>query len=221
MRIDYLPNHPDIKIYQDDKCIKINTDTQLLGEFIEVYREDEVLDIGTNTGALLLYASLFHPKKLIGIDINENALALAKENMALNNITNATLLNQDAMTYQEKLVDVIICNPPYFKTKNDNKSSNEYLNMAKHEDGFTLIGLLKTAKRNLKPGGTFYMLFTTQRLVEVISLLKENHLEPKIMQFVYDENRNESNLFMVKCSYCGKTGVKVLKPKIIQRKAHV
>ena len=52
--LDYLPNHPEIKLYQDDKMIRINTDTQCLGEFIKVYKEDTVLDIGTNNGALLL-----------------------------------------------------------------------------------------------------------------------------------------------------------------------
>ena len=57
----------------------INTDTQVLGEFLEVYKKDRVLDIGTNTGALLIYASLFNPTKLVGIDINDKALALAKK----------------------------------------------------------------------------------------------------------------------------------------------
>ena len=47
-RIDYLPNHPNIKLYQDDEMFCINTDTMVLGEFIEVYRYDTILDIGTN-----------------------------------------------------------------------------------------------------------------------------------------------------------------------------
>ena len=79
-RLDYLPNHEEIKIYQDDEMFCINTDTMVLGEFLDIKKKDIVLDIGTNTGALLLYASKFKPKKLIGIDINEKALELAKEN---------------------------------------------------------------------------------------------------------------------------------------------
>ena len=137
--------------------------------------------------------------------------------MKINNIQNCDLICDDAMHYQGKLVDVIICNPPYFKTENNNKSKNENLNIAKHEDSFTLQGLIKTVKRNLKPGGIFYMLFTTQRLVEVIALLTENHLEPKILEFAYDENNETSNVFMVKCLYCGKTGIQVKKPIIVKR----
>lgn len=217
-RIDFLPNHPEIKLYQNDKCIKINTDTEVLGEFIEVYKNDSVLDIGTNSGALLLYANRFNPKELIGIDINEDALMLCKENMILNNINNYTLINCDAMTYCNKEVDVIICNPPYFKTEESNKCKSDSLSLAKHESGFTIEGLLNTVNKNLKLNGTLFMLFQTPRLSEVITLLNKYHLEIKILQFVYDNNKEFSNVFMIKAIKCGKPGLNVIKPKIIKRK---
>ena len=81
---DYLPNHPEIELYQDDTMLRINTDTFVLGEFLNIYKNDTVLDMGTNQGALLLYANLFHPKKLIGLEINPEGVALAKKNMELN-----------------------------------------------------------------------------------------------------------------------------------------
>ena len=112
---EYLPKHEDIIIYQDDEMFRINTDTMALGEFLYIYKKDTVLDIGTNTGALLLYASMFNPKKLIGIDINSRAIELAKKNMEENHIENVTLKCADALTYKYEEVDVIICNPPYFK----------------------------------------------------------------------------------------------------------
>ena len=113
-RIDYLPNRKDLKIIQDDEMFCINTDTEVLGEFLNIYREDIVLDIGTNTGALLLYASRFHPKKLIGIDINDRAIEIAKRNMELNNVE-ATLIKADGNTFKlDKEADVVIMNPPYF-----------------------------------------------------------------------------------------------------------
>ena len=63
IRLDFLPNKEEIKLYQDDEMFCINTDTQVLGEFLNIYKQDVVLEIGTNTGALLLYASKFNPKK--------------------------------------------------------------------------------------------------------------------------------------------------------------
>ena len=88
IRLDYLPNRENYKIYQDDEMFCINTDTMVLGEFLEVYKKDVVLEIGTNTGALMLYASRFNPRRLVGIDINERALEIAEKNMELNNVKN-------------------------------------------------------------------------------------------------------------------------------------
>ena len=105
--------------------------------YLLIKKKDIVLDIGTNTGALLLYASKFKPKKLIGIDINEKALELAKENMKLNNITNVELFHAYGNTFRNnEEVDVVIFNPPYFKTLSSDKGSNKYLVLAKHEDNF-------------------------------------------------------------------------------------
>ena len=39
---DYLPNHPEIELYQDDTMLRINT--FVLGEFLNIYRNDTVLD---------------------------------------------------------------------------------------------------------------------------------------------------------------------------------
>ena len=217
LRLDYLPNHPELKIYQHKKMIKINTDTQVLGEFIEVYKEDVVLDIGTNTGALLLYANMFKPKKLIGLDINEEALKVCEMNMKLHNITNYELICDNAMTYVGEEVDVIVCNPPYFKTDESNKSNDKYLNLAKHESEFTLEGMIKTAYKNLKLNGKSYMLFTSQRLSEVFLLLNKYHFEVKLLKFVYDENKEYSNVFMVKAVKHGLSGMFVEKPIIITR----
>jgi tRNA1(Val) A37 N6-methylase TrmN6 len=82
LTLDYLPNHPNIKIYQHKKMFRINTDTALLGEFLDFEPNLDILDIGTNNGALLLYSSLLKPKNIVGIDINNEALEIAKQKTA-------------------------------------------------------------------------------------------------------------------------------------------
>lgn len=216
IRLDYLPN-TNIKLYQDDEMFCINTDTQVLGEFLNIYRYDTVLDIGTNTGALLLYANMFKPKKMIGIDINEKAIAIAKKNMQLNNIENCELLVCDGNTYTSKEVDVIIFNPPYFKTKEEGLSNNEYLALAKHENNFSLEKMIECINRNLKNNGTLYFLFQTSRLNEVLKLLTKKHIIVKEMKFVYDENKENSNVFMIRAVKNAKEGMIVTKPIVIKR----
>lgn len=217
LKLCYLPKHPDIKLYQDSELFKINTDTEVLGEFINIYKEDIVLDMGTNTGALLLYANLFHPKKLIGLEINSKALELAKKNLDMNNITNYELINDNIITYANKEVDVIICNPPYFKTKIDNKSNDLYKNLAKHESELTLDLLVKSISRNLKYNGTVYFLYLTSRLDEVVLEFNKNNLTIKEMKFVYDTNKEYSNVFMIRAVKNSDLGLVVDKPIIIKR----
>ena len=214
----YLPNHPDIKIYQNESMIGINTDTMLLGEFIEVYKEDTVLDFGTNTGALLLYASMFSPKKLIGVDINKEAIELAKINMEKNNITNYELICQDILEYQAEEVDVIICNPPYFKTEEENKSENLALNLAKHESKLCLENLIPAIRRNLKNYGTLFFLYQTSRMQEVINELSRNKFRIKEIKLCYDDNKELSNVFLLKAVKGGKMGLIAKKPVIIKHK---
>ena len=218
LRLDYIPNHEELKIWQDTEMFLINSDTEALGEFIECYRNDDVLDMGTNTGGLLLYASRFNPMKLTGLDINEKALKLAKKNLDYNNIANYELICDNIVTFNHKPYDVIICNPPYFLTKEDNKSHNKFKNLAKHQSILKLKTLIKSIERNLKYNGTLYFLFLTQRLEEVISELNKNHLTIKEIKFVYDKNKEFSNVFMVRCVKNAKIGLVATKPMIFDRK---
>ena len=219
IRLDHLPKHEDIKLYQDDEMFCINTDTMVLGEFLEVYKKDVVLEIGTNTGALMLYASRFNPKRLVGIDINEKALTLAKQNMELNHVQNYELIHADGNTFRlDEEVDVVIFNPPYFKTPSKDLGNNEYLALAKHEDNFPLESMVNCINRNLRNMGTVYFLFQTSRLNEVIKLFNSKKLIIKKLQFVYDVNKDFSNVVLIKAVKGARDGLVVEKPIIIDRK---
>lgn len=216
-RIDYLEKHKEIKVIQDDEMFCINTDTTVLGEFLEVYKEDTVLDIGCNNGALLLYASMFHPKKLIGIDINHKAVALARRNMELNGVK-AEIIEADGNTFTlSDRASVVIFNPPYFKVLKDDSVKNKYLYLAKHEDNFPLPSMIDCINRNLKEGGTLFFLFETKRMVEVIKLLDNANIKIKEMKFVFDENKENSNVFVLKGVKNSRDGLVIKKPVIITR----
>lgn len=218
IRLDFLPKHENIKLYQDDEMFCINTDTMVLGEFLEVYRNDVVLDIGTNTGALILYANMFNPRRLVGIDVNEKALSLAKKNMELNKVMNYELIHADGNMFRlDEEVDVIIFNPPYFKTPSKDLGNNEYLALAKHEDNFSLESMASCINRNLRNNGTLYFLFQTSRLNEVIRIFNNKKLIIKKLKFVYDINKEYSNVVLIKAVKGAKEGLVVEKPIIIER----
>ena len=71
--------------------------------------------------------------------------------------------------------------------------------------------------RNLRNNGTLYFLFQTTRLNEVLKVLNEKKLVVKKMQFVYDENKENSTVVMLKAVKGAKEGVLVQKPRYITR----
>ena len=123
---DYLPN-TNLLIKQHPEMFRMNTDSKLLGQFMKIKKSDTVLDLGCNNGVLMMYASLHEPKHLYGVDLFEEALNLAKENLEANGITNFDLIQGDATEVKLPNVDVIVCNPPYFKTVDEHrKNDNPY-----------------------------------------------------------------------------------------------
>ena len=212
----YLPKHKEIKVFQDDDLFKINTDTEVLGEFINIYKEDTVLDMGTNTGALMLYANLFNPKKIIGLEINKKALELAKKNLDINGVNNYELIEGNIITYENDPVDVIICNPPYFKYEKDSiLNKNDVKSIARHEISIKLEDIFRIAKKLLKNGGSIYLIHRTDRLIEIIEKMKENNIEPKKIRFIYPKINKESNLVLIEGKKNGKIGLKLLSPLIV------
>ena len=84
IRVDYLNFHPDYKVCQHEDMYHFNSDTCLLGEFININKNDNVLDVGTNNGVLLVYI-IKKGGVATGIEINKDALEMAKLTLKENN----------------------------------------------------------------------------------------------------------------------------------------
>ena len=210
--LDYLPN-TDIYLYQDKEMFRINSDTRYLGEFIKVNKDDTILDIGTNNGALLLYANKLGCKKLIGVDINSKAIELCEENMELNNIENYELHSCKVQDLFIDQVDVIVCNPPYFNS--GKRKENEYLKNARHDDNLDVEDLAKSCSRLLKENGKVFIVYKSSEVVNFIDCFKKNNFGVRELKFIYDQNKEYSNCFLIEMVKGYKSDVKVTNPIII------
>lgn len=189
MSYDYLPN-TNIKLKQLDDMFKMNTDTHLLGNYIDIRPNDVILDIGTNNGALLLYASRHKYKKLIGVDINIKALQCAKENFKLNNI-DVEIYNIKVQDLKIDNVDVIICNPPYFTNEKFINKKDEILN-ARHDIELSLNDLFKSYRSLLKDSGRIYMIYRASKILDIFKYSELHKIKIRKMKFVYDARKDNA-----------------------------
>ncbi len=174
--LDYLRNKPNIKLYQNLRFFKINSDTCNLGEsYYNNNPEALVLDIGTNNGALLLYAALFPYKKLVGIDINKKGLKIAKKNLKMNKIKNFELIYGNFLDYNFLIkFDKILINPPYFT--NQLQSNNKFLMNAKHDNLLPLDLLINKCSKILKDNGSIFIVHRVENLSLLNNEIKKNNL---------------------------------------------
>lgn len=179
-------------LYQEVSMYHFNSDTSLLGEFMEIGHNDTVLDIGCNNGALLLYASIYAPKKLVGVDIYEEVLDIAQMNMIANKVEAETYCSK-IQDFSYSQFDKIICNPPYFHSTNTKlMNENKYIRSARHEEYLPMDELFSSVNRLLKDNGKFYYVHRPFELNRIQENLIKNHLRIKRLQIYYDQNTQKA-----------------------------
>ncbi|WP_214631390.1 class I SAM-dependent methyltransferase [Paenibacillus agaridevorans] len=88
--------------------------SKVLIDAMELSENDRVLDIGCGYGPIGLSAAGLVPRGSVTmVDINERAVELAKENAALNEISNVQIMQSDLYeSVSEREFDAILTNPP-------------------------------------------------------------------------------------------------------------
>lgn len=100
---------------------RIDYGSVLLIEEMEISETDQVLDMGCGYGPIGITAAFLASKgKVLMVDVNERAVALAKHNVAVNQISNAEVAVSDLFQQIEptRKFNVILTNPPIRAGKN-------------------------------------------------------------------------------------------------------
>lgn len=212
----------DLIIYQDDDWFKFSLDSVLLSKFVTInLRHKRIIDLATGNAPIPLLLSFRTNAEIYGIEYQKCVYDLACESVLENGKNNQiNLILGDVKEIKNKFnsdsFDVVTCNPPYFKTKNEEfLNNNDVKTLARHEITLNLEDVLKSASYLLKSGGIFAMVHRTERFIEIVESMKKFNLEPKRVQFIYPKNGRESDLFLIEGIKNGKTGLKMLSPLII------
>lgn len=199
-----------------------NLDTILLSDFTRIPKGTKlVMDFGTGNGAVMMYLSQKYEGNLLGVEIQESRYQKALHNLSMNHLDSRVhVVLKDLKTFtHERLADVIVSNPPFFKVNPETKQSIDLdMQIAKHELYLDLESLISAVRRNIKHGGLFFMIHKADRLEDIMKYLNQYEFTIKRMRFVHPTINHEPNQVLIEARFKGSFHLTVM-PPLIQYKA--
>lgn len=208
-----------LEIFQDQDGFKFSLDSILLAEFVELKSDNLlIVDFCTGNGAIPLILSTKTNSKMIGFEVQEHAYELAYSSVKYNKLSkqikmvNANL--NEAFEYVlPETVDIVTCNPPYFKVNaQSNINEAQEKAIARHEIETNLEEIIMSSRYILKNKGSFYMVHRPERLVEIIEIFKKYKFSIKKLQFVYSSYKKNALMVLIKATKNGLDGLKINPP---------
>ncbi len=217
--VHQIVNYEGLKIVQDPKMFNFSLDSVLLANFVTINKKiNNILDIGCGNAPIPLILATKTKAKIVGVEIQKDVAVLAKQSVEINNLTDQiTIINDDinvlGKKWQTDQFDVITCNPPFFKVnETSHLNDSEYKTIARHEVMLNLDQIFKLARKLLKNGGVIAIVHRPDRLIDIISAMRSNNIEPKRIRFSYPKKGKDANMVLVEGSKNGKAGLKILPP---------
>lgn len=220
-RIDQL-YADDIKIIQSPEVFSYSLDAVLLANFASLPKRGTIVDLCAGNGAVGLFMSKKTSATIVGIEIQERLADMGRRSIDLNQLGPQLALHTLDLADTTKLipkdsVDLITCNPPYFKDLPTNVTNpNDHLAIARHEIKTTLDGVIKEAAGLLKFNGKLALVHRPERFLDIIETMKKYQIIPKRVQFVYPKAGKDANTVLVEGIRQGKPdGLKILSPLVV------
>lgn len=199
-----------------DGSYSFGVDSIILGDFSKMKKDKVALDIGAGSGVLsFLTNSLYKLKKVYAVEIQKAKADLLRENIALNNIENIELINEDLnnIDFKENSLDYIITNPPYYKiTDNIGNKEEEFL-ISRQEKYLKLEDIFAFANKSLKDKGKLFMIHKPERMVEIFN--KSGNLKPKRVRFVESKVYQKPQFILIEFVKNARDGLKIEEPLVI------
>ncbi|AYC30712.1 tRNA1(Val) (adenine(37)-N6)-methyltransferase [Paenisporosarcina cavernae] len=218
-RLDYLLAE-NLRIIQSPSVFSFSLDAVLLARFASIPKgsKGKIVDLCSGNGAIPLFLSARTNAQIIGVELQERLVDMAIRSVDYNKLSHQLHLYQGDVKQAPKTigvesVDTVTCNPPYFLAHEaSDRNLSEHHAIARHEIHLTLEESIYAASRLLKQGGKAAFVHRPGRLLDIVTFMRANRLEPKRIQFVYPKMGKEANTVLVEGMKDGKSDVKILPP---------
>ena len=183
---------------------RISVDTILLSWFVKLKNDDNVIELGTASGAVALVLAKRWPKVPLirAIDIQEDLIKMAKENAAINVLSDRVVfevgdIRKIHALYPTQSFDVVVVNPPYNEISGSRISPKRNLAISRQGIACTLEDVIKASFYLLKDKGRLYLILRAKRISELCYFLEKNRMPLKRLKVVYPKPGREASVVLV------------------------
>ena len=214
--------HPsDYRLHFSDELVKPGTDSFLLADFVHLKKGMRICDLGAGIGLLgLLLLNRCSELTVHNVELKEAAVQMAERNIACNSLEQQMHLHHADLRALRGILpagelDLVISNPPYFKTGSGGRAHGAVRAAAREEMACTIEDVCRSAAYLLRWGGTFSLVFRPERLVDLFCAMRQCGIEPKRLRFVEKQAGLAPILVLVEGRRGGNSGLTYEPPLVI------
>ena len=165
--------YKNLKLYQDQDYFCFSLDSIVLANYCNIrLRDSKIVEFCSGNGVVSIILSQRTKTNIVGVEIQEKLFDMSNESLKINNLEDRiTFVNDDIKNFvkdKNNYVDMIVCNPPYFKYDEKNKI-NESIEkrIARHEVCINIDEICDCASQILKDNGKLCIVHRTDRFNDV------------------------------------------------------
>ena len=210
-----------IRVMQNRRGYRFSIDAVLLAYQAKPRAQEKILDLGTGCGIIsLIMASRRTDLKIYAVEVQRELADLAATNVRQNRLQGRIdVLCMDMKLLTQKMTagsfDLIVSNPPYHRTGSGRINPDAQRAVARHEIKASLVDVLQTTRRMLRTAGRFVTVYTAERTTDILSQMRDEQIEPKMVRMVHSTQDTEARLILVEGIKGGRPGLKIAPPLIV------
>ncbi len=212
-----------IRLIEKTNGLTYGTDALLLASFLRADKEGVAAELGGGSGVISLLAlALGKFRHIDCIEIQKPYADLIARNAELNGMSDrltahaADIRDFAASSSRCGSMDAVFTNPPYMPSSGASNAVPEK-NIARHEVFGGIGDFCAVSARLLRYGGRFSAVYRPDRLIDLITAMREHRIEPKEMIFVHADAKTPPSMVLVEGILGGKPSLHIAPPLIIYR----
>jgi tRNA1Val (adenine37-N6)-methyltransferase len=210
-----------IRVLQNRRGYRFSIDAVLLAYHAQPPGQQKVLDLGTGCGIIsLIMASRRCDLAIYAVEVQRELADLADTNVRQNQLQdriNVLCTDMKLLTLKmtEGPFDLVVSNPPYHKPGSGRINPDAQRAVARHEIKVGLADVLQTTRRMLRTAGRFVTIFTAERTIDILSQMRHEQIEPKMLRMVHSNRNTDARLILIEGIKGGRPGLKIAPPLIV------